>query len=81
MKSFFIVVVLMLRNGGAQTRIGGAPRAKESVSEYGTLIEPIASIVIEPPKSERQSHMNRELLFQSGISEYSACILYKVCYD
>lgn len=32
MKSFFIVVVLMLRNGGAQTRIGGAPRAKESVS-------------------------------------------------
>ena len=30
MKSFFIVVVLMLRNGGAQTRIGGAPRAKES---------------------------------------------------
>jgi len=26
----FIVVVLMLRNGGAQTRIGGAPRAKES---------------------------------------------------
>ncbi len=31
MKSFFIVVVLMLRNGGAQTRIGGAPRAKESI--------------------------------------------------
>lgn len=30
MKLFFIVVVLMLRNGGAQTRIGGAPRAKES---------------------------------------------------
>lgn len=30
MKSFFIVVVLMLRNGGAQTRISGAPRAKES---------------------------------------------------
>ena len=33
MKSFFIVVVLMLRNGGAQTRIGGAPRAKESMNE------------------------------------------------
>ena len=32
MKSFFIVVVLMLRNGGAQTRIGGAPRAKESIN-------------------------------------------------
>lgn len=32
MKSFFIVVVLMLRNGGAQTRIGGAPRAKESTT-------------------------------------------------
>jgi len=31
-KSFFIVVVLMLRNGGAQTRIGGAPRAKESIT-------------------------------------------------
>ena len=30
MKSFFIVVVLMLRNGGTQTQIGGAPRAKES---------------------------------------------------
>ena len=33
MKSFFIVVVLKLRNGGAQTRIGGAPRAKESFPE------------------------------------------------
>ena len=31
MKLFFIVVVLMLRNGGAQTRIGGAPREKESM--------------------------------------------------
>lgn len=34
MKSFFIVVVLMLRNGGAQTRIGGAPHAKESINLF-----------------------------------------------
>ena len=40
MKSFFIVVVLMLRNGGAQTRIGGAPRAKESLRyiPHGILV-------------------------------------------
>ena len=43
MKSFFIVVVLMLRNGGAQTRIGGAPRAKESTN---TALNAIPSLKV-----------------------------------
>lgn len=34
--------------------------------EYGALIESLASLVIEPPKSARQSHKNSELLCQSG---------------
>jgi DNA replication protein DnaC len=34
--------------------------------EYGALLEPLASVTIEPLKSVRQSHKNREILCQNG---------------
>lgn len=61
MKSFFIVVVLMLRNGGAQIRIGGAPRAKEShnhkhirpmYTEYNLLPYNTRKYILEQCNSE-----------------------------
>ena len=50
MKSFFIVVVLMLRNGGAQTRIGGAPRAKESTMPTNEKFVKAISLRVETLK-------------------------------
>ena len=40
--------------------------ASDKSVEYGALLEPDASVTIEPLKSVRQSHKKREILCQNG---------------
>ena len=45
-------------------------------TEYGALLEPLASVTIEPLKSVRQSHKNREILCQNGRRITGAHVLF-----